>query len=389
MKNRSILGTVSILAPFVFSFAFAMDIYIPAVPQMVGIFHTSQLAVQVTLSIFMLIVGIAQLFIGPISDQYGRRKLALLSTSIYLVGSLFCALSPNIDVLIVSRAVQALGGSGMLVVALAIVRDCFSGNDSAKVYSFLNCGLATSPLFAPIIGSYLVVFFNWQAGFVFLTLLGMIILIISWFKIKETLSPENRIRVDLTLFGRYWRILRNREFIAYTISASAALSIFFTFFSSSPYIIIKLLHVSQQDFGYYFFIIGLTFFIGSLISGRIVSYFGVFKTVLIGAVIMTLAGMIMLGWYYYVGLTVANYLFPCMLAGIGGALMMGAGAGGAMEPFPDIAGSAAAVLGCIQFLSSALIGTFVMHWHVSSTIPLALTMLTMGSLSLYSLLKFL
>ena len=290
--------------------------------------------------------------------------------------------SSSIEMLIVARAIQAFGGCGMLVVAFAIVRDCFSGNDSAKVYSFLNCGVGISPLTAPIIGSYLVVWFGWRAGFAFLTIAGIIIFIVSWFKIDETLPNDRRIKFKADIFKRYWHILINRNFIRYATSAAAALAMFFTFFSTSPYIIIKLLHIPQEDFGYYFFLIGLMFFIGSLISGKIVGFLGIYKTNLLGALLTTAGGLAMLIWYFMTGLTALNYLIPTMITAIGGAFMMGASAGGAMEPFPDIAGSAAALLGSIEFIFGSVVGTLIMHWPVRSTIPLALTMVILGGISL-------
>lgn len=377
-----VLPTVILLAPLVFSFAFAMDIYIPAVPAMTDIFHTTQANVQLTLSIFMLVSGIGQLFFGPLTDQYGRRLSILLSGLLFIAGSFLCVIAPSITWLIIARVIQAFGGCGLFVTTFAIVRDQFSGKDGAKVYSFLNCGIGMSPLFAPIIGSYLFHWFNWQAGFIFLTLMGIAILIIAMIKIKETHPLEKRVKIDTGVFLRYGRILTNRSFITYVFCASAGLMIFFVFFSSSPYIVMNLLHAAPQDFGYYFFAVGSTFFIGSLLSGKIAGAIGAYKTVVLGTLLMLMAGVLMLVWRYLAGVSAAEFLIPCMIAGIGGSFMMGAGVGGAMEPFGEIAGSAAAVAGCLEFLSSAILGSVIMHWPVRSTDPLSLTMIVLSFLAL-------
>ncbi|MBX9585631.1 MAG: multidrug effflux MFS transporter [Gammaproteobacteria bacterium] len=388
MKQKSVASTIFLLAPFVFSFAFAMDIYIPAIPKMKEVLHTSQENIQLTLSLFMFMTGLGQLVIGPISDQFGRRSIALLSVAFFILGSGLCASANSIHLLIFARIFQAFGGCGMLVVSFAAVRDQFSGNELAKVYSFLNCGIGMSPLFAPIIGSYLYHWFDWRAGFIFLTVMGVIIFITSFFNMKETLPAEKRVKINAGVFLRYWKVLKNATFISYAFTATAGLITFFVFFSSSPYIIINLLHAPVKYFGYYFFTVGAMFFVGSLICGKLAHRIGPFKSVIAGSFLLLLAGLIMLVWYWVSGISTAQYLLPCMMAGIGGAFMMGAGAGGAMEPFGEAAGLAAALVGCLEFLCAAIFGTIVMQWPVTSTIPLSLTMLGLSALALLVMISY-
>ncbi len=382
MKKINILPLVLLLSPFVFSFAFAMDVFIPAIPKMTEALHASQASVQLTLSLFMLATGLGQLWLGPASDQYGRRRVMLFSTLSFMLGSGLCALANSIQLLIIARVVQSLGGCGMLVVAFAIVRDQFSGKEAAKVYSFLNCGIGMSPLFAPIIGSYLFHWFNWRAGFIFLTIMAVLIFALAIAKIKETLAQENRTPLDRHLLLRYWQILKNRSFITYSSCSTAGMMMFFVFFSTSPYIIINLLGIPVKDFGYYFFLVGLAFFFGSLICGKIAGRMGAFRVAVMGTSLLLCAGLTMWLWNRISGLSIAQYIIPCIMAGLGGSFMMGAGAGGAMEPFKKIAGSAAALLGCMQFLFASIIGTFIMQWPVKSTDVLALTMMVLGAFSL-------
>lgn len=382
MQQPKILPIIFLLSPLVFSFAFALDIYIPAIPIMKEVLHTTQAEVQLTLSIFMLVSGLGQLVLGPAADQYGRRRLILGCIILFTLGSLWCTFATSINFFLIGRIFQAFGGCGMTVGSFAIVRDLFSGKESAKVYSFLNCGLGLSPLFAPIIGSYLLEWFGWRAGFIFLFIMGLIILTVSFFKIKETLVPENSKSMDWKIFTRYWNILIHPVFMTYIFCASSGMMIFFVFFSSSPYIVMNLLHAPAKDFGYYFFVVGASFFIGSLLSGKIAERIGVFQTVLIGTVLMLLGGILMIVWYKISGVSTAEFLLPCIIAGIGGSFMLGAGMAGAMEPFAETAGSAAALAGCLQFLSSAVLGSIILHWPVHSTMPLAGTMTGLSILSL-------
>lgn len=386
--HRSVLSSIFLLAPFVFSFAFAMDVYIPVVPEMQGVFHTSQANIQLTLTLFLVVVGLGQLFMGPLSDQWGRRWILISNIVIFILGSSLCAATSTFMGLILGRLIQALGSCGMLVVSFAIVRDLYKDNEAAKIYSFLNCGLALSPLFAPIIGSYLGAWFGWRSTFIFLGILGILVGILALIRVKETLPLERRVKIDKGIFLRYFKILRNPSFIAFSAATTAGMALFFTFFSSSPYIVIKLLKAPMEYFGYYFFTVGLAFFIGSMISGKISDRYGPLKTAIAGAILLLFAGLLMLFWNEAAGLSAASYLIPCIIAGVAGSFMLGAGAGGAMQPFAETAGSAAAMLGCVQFLVGSAAGNYVMTWPMTSVMPLAISMACFGGFALVVLFVY-
>lgn len=373
---------IFILAPQIFCFALALDIYVPSIPTIQRYFAIDQTVIQLTVSLFLLMTGIGQLLLGPIADQVGRRKVVLTSISIFIFGSLLCMLAPSVLFLIAARIIQAVGACGMMVSAFAIVRDLFSGDDCAEVYSFLNSTIALSPLLAPIAGGYLEYWFNWRASFAALVLIGFIIFISGWWNIDETLKAENRRLLKKELFIDYWHVLKSRSFLIYTFCASVAFASFLTFFSSSAYIIIELLKVPEQHFGFYFGAIGIVFFFGSLISGYSAKHLGTYKTVLLGALLMTLSGLFMLFWYSHFGLSMFAFMGPMMITGVGGAMLMGGGAGGAIEPFPEMAGTASALFASIEFGFAFIVSQIVLAWPIDSTLPLAYTLLTLGALAL-------
>ncbi len=381
LSSRTVFGTILILAPQIFSFALALDIYVPSIPAIKQAFDADQGMMQLTISLFMLITGLGQLIVGPISDQIGRRKVVITSILFFIVGSLLGAAAHSIEFLIFARLVQALGACGMMVSTFAIVRDLFSGDDCGEVYSFLNSSIALSPLLAPLAGGYIQYWFNWQASFIFLALIGIIILISAVVNINETLAPDNRRNFKKELFIDYWFVLKHKKFLTYNFCAAAGFAGFLTFFSASSYIIISLLGIPEQHFGFYFAAIGIIFFIGSLISGYCAKHIGTYKTVVAGACLMTLSGLVMLAWYWKFGLSAAAFMGPMMIMGIGGAFLMGAGAGGAIEPFPEMAGTASALFGCTQFVFAVVIAQFVMEWNVKSTVPLGYTLVTLGLLA--------
>jgi Bcr/CflA subfamily drug resistance transporter len=381
MKNlasRSLISIILILAPQIFTFAFAMDIYVPSIPEILSHFHVDQAIMQLTVTAFVLMSGIGQLILGPIADQIGRRKIILTGICTFIIGSLLCAIAPNIGFLIFARVVQGIGACGMSVATFAIVRDLFSGNDCAKVYSFLNSTIALSPLFAPIIGGYIAYWISWRASFTALALMGLAVFISSFINVNETLDPANKRIVKTELITDYCKILKSPSFLIYTFCAGAGIANFLTFFSSSPYIIIDLLKIPKQHFGFYFAVIGILFFIGSLVSGHCAKRFGVYKTVLTGTVLMLISGLSMLWWYWQFGLTMFGFMGPILFMSFGGAMLMGGGAGGAVEPFPEMAGTASALFGSLQ-LGFALLSTqFVLFWQITSTAPLGYSLTILG-----------
>lgn len=379
--QKKILSTVLLYAPFIFTFAFALDIYVPSIPAIHVYFATTPVVVQLTISLFLLMTGIGQLFVGPLSDNFGRRWIIISGTVIFLVGSIIAALSPNIETLIFARAIQGIGSCGMMVATFAVVRDLYSGDDCSRIYSFLNSTISLSPLIAPVIGGYLAVWFGWRSGFFFLAVMAFLITLLGLFKVKETLTPENKVPFSKKLFTNYFLVVKSRKFQMYTFCACAGFACFLTFFSVSSYIIIGLLGVPKQHFGYYFALIGISFFMSSVACGYIAEIIGTYKTVLLGTVLVVLAGITMLTWYLLFGLDMPEFMAPMLIMSLGGAFLMGAGAGGAIEPFPTMAGSASAVFGFCEFIFAFLVSTFVLEWKVTSTIPLSVTLITLGTLA--------
>jgi DHA1 family bicyclomycin/chloramphenicol resistance-like MFS transporter len=371
--NYSIRKTVWTLAPMVMALALAMDVYVPAVPRLAKLFDVSAGEMQLTLNLFMFTSGIVQLIIGPLSDQFGRRAISFFSILIFAVGSVCCAISHNAPQLITFRVIQAIGSVGMLVTGFAIVRDRYHGDASAKTYSYLNGIIAFSPMFAPFIGSYLDVDWGWQTTFLSLLLIALWALLSIYFAVPEPLAEDKRIPVTMRLFSEYKDILFNRTFSLYTLSTAVGLSYLFIFCSISPYIIIRLLHIPELHYGYYFAFMGVSFFVGSLLSSYFIGKFGVYRTVVLGFIISLVGGLIMTVWYYTTGLTINNFIWPMLLIGVGGTFGLGAGGGGSMEPFGDKAGAAAALGGSIRFLFSSLVGVITITKNVSSTLPLSLS----------------
>lgn len=367
----SVVLTILLLSPMVLGLPFAMDIYVPALPHIADLFHISAGKMQLTLTMFMITAGTMQLLIGPLSDHFGRKKIAWFVTILFALGTFLCSFANDIDQLVSFRMLQAVGSCGMLVVAFSIVRDLYRGVQSAKVYSFLNGIIAFSPMFAPFFGSYLDVKFGWPSTFQALLIIAFFAWMHLIFFIPETLTVDKRTKFSSAIFKRYGEIIKNPIFFLYTFSTAAGLSYLYLFCSISPYIIIRLLHIPELDYGYYFFFMGISFFIGSLLASHLVTKLGIFKTVLLGFCLTLFGGILMTTWYFIVGLTINGFIWPMLPIGIGGTICMGAGSGGVMQPFDKNIGSVSALSGGLRFMFAAIVGACLVTAGLRSTLPLA------------------
>ena len=369
MRNYPVLKLVFILTPFVFSFAFGLDIYIPIIPQMTEVFNTTPAMIQLTMSLFLLTTGVGQLFIGPLADRYGRRMIFFWASSCFILGALICAMSNHIGVLIAARVFTSLGACGMFVGAFAVVRDLFSSNQSARMYSFLNGAIGISPTFAPILGGYLALYFGWQSVFYFLAGIGLLALFFSKQYIEETLEQEARVEIDRKIFRRYWTIFSHPQFRIFSTLTGVAEGVFFCFFSISPFIIINELGVPMHQFGYYFAVFGAVIAFAGLGSGKLIERMGISATLVLGICLMFVGGCAMLTCWYVAGLSLSGFLIPMVLACTGAMFLLGGSASRALEPFEAIAGTAAAAFGATQFAISAAIGFTLMLFPTDTTVP--------------------
>ncbi|STX28173.1 florfenicol efflux pump [Legionella beliardensis] len=373
------------LTPLVLALPLAMDVYVPAIPHITELFKTTDTRMLQTLNWFMLSAGLMQLVIGPISDQFGRRLVVLWMIVFFAIGSLCCGLANSVEVLLFWRIIQALGSCGMMVISFAIVRDLYMDEKSARAYSFLNGMISFSPIFATFIGSYLDYYFGWAFTFWSLLLVAICALFTMGVWLDETLPVTKRTPLSSKLAKQYWLVFRNRDFTIFNIASSFGHSYLYLFCALSPYLIIRCLGIAQTQYGFYFCFMGISLLLGSFLSGLIVERLGIVKTCLLGYLITLVGGIWMTAWYIFYGLSVYNFIYPMLLIGTGGTFCMGAGAGGAMAPFDESKGAAAAAIGASRFLVAGLAGYFLINKTVSSTLPLALPAIVFSCIGLISL----
>jgi len=359
------------------------DMYLPSLPDIARQLDASTAQVQLTISTYLFGFAIGQIIYGPLADRHGRKPVLLAAVGLYCVASLACALSTSIEMLIVARAMQALGGSGGIVLARAIVRDLYSGAQAGRELSRMGAVMALAPVFAPVLGGVLQTGLGWRS--VFFTLAGGALAgaAIVWPLLPETLALRAAEPVSVaTMLKSYRVVARNPAYLAYLGLASTSFAGLFAWISGTSFVLQNLYHLSPFEFGIAFAVGSLGYMTGTTWAARLVMRFGIDRTLGVGAGAMAAGGLGMLA-AVALGLTSAISLVLPMavyLAGLG--MLLPQSIAGAMTPFPERAGAASALLGVVQQCAAALCGAAVGALLGSSAWPLAAAVAAMGCATL-------
>lgn len=211
------------------------DMYLPGMPEMVAYFGTSESVLSMTLYVYMLVQAVGVLFMGPLSDKYGRRKVLLASMAVYIVASAGCCFAPNIWALVAFRALEALGAAGGMCLSVALIKDCFSGREMTFVLSLSSALIVLGPILAPIVGSFVIGAFDWTATFWVLTIVSLVCLAMT-LGVPSDLPKERSEGTLADSLREIRTVTRNRDFTAFTILATVFMFAQLAFISVSTYI---------------------------------------------------------------------------------------------------------------------------------------------------------
>jgi DHA1 family bicyclomycin/chloramphenicol resistance-like MFS transporter len=359
------------------------DMYLPSLPDIAQKLDATTAQVQLTVSSYLFGFALGQIVYGPVSDRHGRKPVLFVAVTLYSVATLACALSSSIDMLMAARFVQALGGSGGIVLARAIVRDLYSGARAGRELSLIGAVMALAPVLAPLIGGVLQTGFGWRS--VFFTLLGAGLLSAAIIVplMPETLSVRSSEPVSPVSMFRSYRVLaRNPAYLAYLGLASTSFAGLFAWISGSSFVLQYLYGLTPFQFGVAFAVGSVGYMIGTTYAVRLVMRLGIDRTLGVGCAAMAIGGVGMVLAIAF-GLTSAASLVLPMALYLGGmGMVLPQALAGAMTPFPERAGAASALLGFIQQTGSALCGAVVGLLLGTSAWPLVIAVAAMGCASL-------
>lgn len=356
----------------------ATDMYLPAMPAMADSLNATAGEVQLTLSVYLLGFAVTQLVCGPLSDSYGRKPVLLGGFGLFLFASAVCAMASGIEVLLVGRFLQALGGAVGPVLGRAMVRDIHEPEDAGRILSYMASVMALAPAAAPVIGGGLLVAFGWPSIFVLLTAYAVVMLVVIAWLWPEPLPVERRQSIHPGAILRNFRMLVvQRSFVGYTLTNASAFSGLFAFLSGSSFVLIEFLGVSPTMYGVLFAVVIGGFLSGTLLSGRL-SGMGSHRVVPLGVGLCLLGGgsmaaLALAGVYHVLAVIPSHAIF---LAGVG--VVMPQTMAGAIAPFPQCAGSASSLFGFIQMTAAALTGAAVGQLHDGTSRTMALTIAAAG-----------
>ncbi|HET7414924.1 MAG TPA: multidrug effflux MFS transporter [Arthrobacter sp.] len=263
-----ILGALTALGPF------TIDLYLPALPAIEEDLRVSEAAVQLTLAGTTVGFGLGQLMVGPFSDKVGRRTPLIMATTVHVLASIGAALSTDITVLMIFRVLQGIGAAGGGVVAMATVRDLFGGYPLVRMLSRMALVNGLAPIFAPVIGSQLLLVLDWPGIFWFLAVYAVLVLAAAALFIVETLPRERRRASTTTTRERYKAVLSDRIFIGMLLMGGLNFAGLFTYLSASPFLFQDLYGLSAQGYGLLFGINSIGVVFGVQASARIMRRVG-------------------------------------------------------------------------------------------------------------------
>lgn len=367
--------------------AVAIDMYLPAMPSIQAWFATGSGPIQATLAVFLAGLAIGQMFYGPLAERYGRRLPLLAGMLLFCIGSLLIVFAPTIEVVLFGRLLQALGGAAALVIPRAIVADLYTAAESAKIYSLLMQIMSLGPVLAPLFGNLLYQHFGWHSIFWALSAFGLLSLLGVLLAVPESLPVERRSQQGLLAsFLDYRHLLRNRRYMAFSLSGGAITASLFTYIAGAPFVFIDVLQLSPQQFSLVFAGNAIAMMLAGALNVVLLRHYTPGQLLglgcllhLVGVVVLT-AGQ-MAGWF---SLSAFILLLGFTLGSLG--LVWGNVMSLVMDQCREQAGNASALFGVLQYVLGSLAGLLLSLNGNSSALPMLAIMLLCGLIACAGLL---
>jgi DHA1 family bicyclomycin/chloramphenicol resistance-like MFS transporter len=370
-----LLGILTAFAPL------SIDMYLPAFPAIGRDLHASPADVELTLASFFVGLSFGQITTGPMIDRFGRKRPLYVGLALYVAGSLGCALSPSISMLIAFRAVQAFGGAVGIVVARAVVRDLHSGAAAARMLSRLVLVMGVAPILAPLFGGLMLQVFGWRAIFGVLAAIGAITLTAVVIALPETAPPHVRTKgLALPIAA----VLRAPDFLGYALTVAFAQAAMFAYISGASFVFITLHGIPAQKFGWFFGANAAGLVTSSQINHRLLARIPPARILTLASRVAVFAGILLIAaaatriggiW----SIAAALFLFVSSL----GFIVPNATAL-AMEHQVGRVGMASAVLGTVLYAIAATGSWTVSAAHSGTALPMAITVAAFSSAALFS-----
>ncbi len=373
-KGKSSVLWIAFLLGALASFGpLSIDMYLPALPNLVTELNSSTSLAQLSLTSCLLGIALGQLFVGPFSDVFGRRGPLLIGLCIYVVSSLLCMFATTIWTFITMRFIQGLAGSAGIVISRAIVRDLYSGSEMTRFFSLLMLVNGVAPILAPILGGQVLQVASWRGIFLVLFAVGVVMLFAVFLGLRETLPLSRRSRGGLrNTILTFRELIKNRTFMGYALAQGFVLAGMFAYISGSPFILQNIFGVSPQMFSLLFGINSIGIIIAGQITGRLAGRIPE-KKLLITGLTLSFAGGVLLLIMILIGGGLYSILLPLFVVVSSVGIVGTSSFSLAMQDQAKAAGSASALIGVLSFVFGGLMAPLVGIGGSYTAIPMGIT----------------
>jgi MFS transporter, DHA1 family, multidrug resistance protein len=358
----------------------SLNILVPAIPSMAAKFATDPANVQLTISLYLMGLAVAQLVFGPLSDRFGRRPVVLLGLALAGLAGTAAIFVTTIAGLIAARVAQSLGASTGQTIGRAIIRDLYDREQAASMIGLVTSVVVLMPMVAPLVGGILDTLLGWEAIFVFTAALSLTIFAWAVLALPETrkfsaAGERSYFRADLAA------LTASPKFLGYALCAALGSAPFFSFLGGAPHVVVTMLGRTSAEYGLWFFVPSIGFMSGNFAVSRLTRRFGINTLILWGA-LLTVVGALLNVFAYMAlpGWEMAAIFLPQIIIGFGNGLLLPTSVAGAVSIRPQVAGTASGITGFTQMAIAAaaaqLSGYLVAH--ASDAIPMMLQMLLFG-----------
>lgn len=351
------------------------DMYVPAFPEMVQYFSTTEDKIQLILSLNFAGLCLASLICGPLSDAFGRRRILLVGLASFFISSIGCVFAQNFTAMLIWRFIQGMSASVPMVVACAIFLDKYALDKASQLIGIINSVISAAMAGAPVLGAWLSSTFHWRLNFVVIAILVFLSLIGTWFFIEESLPKDRRTKLNLLgILKDYGKLLSSFKFMGYSVIVLLPFTGIVVYVSNLSLIFINHLGISPGDFGFYQAPTMASYLVFSALSVKLIVKKGADYTKNMGGIITLIGGTGLFWTAFYAPTSPLLICISMAIFAAGGSLMVGVFAMKSLELFPDIKGTASSMNVAIrQLLASVLV--FISELTFDGTIKPVATLL--------------
>ncbi len=384
IKQQSVFRLTLLLAALSAIGPFSIDTFLPAMKAISQDLNASMAQTQLTISVYMICLGVMNLFHGAVSDAIGRRRIVLVAMALFTLASIGCVFVNSLPALLLMRGIQGLCSGAGMIVGRAIIRDCFEGLAAQKIMAQVAMLFSLAPAIAPILGGQLYHLFGWHSVFVFLFFFGLMLFGVSWRYLPETHPPEKRVPFKIpSLIRNYCRVLFHLKFFVLSAAIAAGTAGNFIFISSSNKLLLDHLNIPETQFFWLFGPLVLGIMLGSFLSVRLVGRLGIRKAVGTGYGLMLVAATITCTYHYFYPNNLWALVLPLGVYSAGMSITVPPMMVTIMDIFPSLRGTASSLQGAMQTLTGGVVAGLVAPMVWDTVFGLTLAMLCCALISLF------